>query len=182
MSARIATSPLTGRIHYGRVNKSGTAFVGSKQDVTSDVLRAVIEKAAYHGGSFEIEAGDRKWTLKVTEAGAAQAAPVVPQPAAQQGEAVALLAPNFVTGPGEQKYLVIADDTAPPIIELMGAFPVYRAPPARQAVALTPSEVDGLINASREADEGPTDLVRRVELAVWQVNCITPAGGEGRAW
>lgn len=65
MSARIACSPLTGRIHMGRVNNEGTAFVGQKQDVTSDVLRAVVEKAAYHGGEFEIEAGDLKWTVTV---------------------------------------------------------------------------------------------------------------------
>ena len=64
----IAVSPLTGRIHSGRVNKAGTAFVGEKKDVTSDVLRAVIEKAEYHGGSFEIEGGNRKWTVTVVEA------------------------------------------------------------------------------------------------------------------
>ena len=66
MSIRIATSPLTGRIYRGRVNASGTAFIGQKQDVTSDVLRAVIEKAEYHGGTFEIEAGTaKKWTVTV---------------------------------------------------------------------------------------------------------------------
>lgn len=65
MSTRIACSPLTGRIHMGRVNKTWTAFVGQKQDVTSDVLRAVIEKAEFHGGTFEIEGGDRKWIVTV---------------------------------------------------------------------------------------------------------------------
>lgn len=64
----IAVSPLTGRIHSGRTNKHGTAFVGEKKDITSDVLRAVIEKAEFHGGSFEIEGGDRKWTVTVVEA------------------------------------------------------------------------------------------------------------------
>ena len=59
MAARIATSPLTGRIHSGRVNKAGTAFVSVKTDVTSDVLKAVIEKAEFHGGSFDIEGGER---------------------------------------------------------------------------------------------------------------------------
>ena len=67
MSNHIACSPLTGRIHMGRVNKQGTAFVGEKKDVTSDVLRAVIEKAAYHGGAFEIEAGAEKWTVTVAK-------------------------------------------------------------------------------------------------------------------
>lgn len=69
MTARIATSPLTGRIFRGRVNKDGTAFVGEKQDVTSDVLCAVIEKAEFHGGSFEIEGGGQKWTVTVTKQG-----------------------------------------------------------------------------------------------------------------
>ena len=61
----IAVSPLSGRIYQGRVNKAGTAFVGQKKDVTSDVLRAVIEKAEYHGGSFEIEGGGEKYTVTV---------------------------------------------------------------------------------------------------------------------
>lgn len=68
MSARIAVSPLTGRIHQGRVNKAGNAFVGEKKDVTSDVLLAVIEKAQFHGGTFDIEGGGRKFIVTVTEA------------------------------------------------------------------------------------------------------------------
>ena len=54
MSSRIACSPLSGRIHIGRVNKDGTAFTSAKRDVTSDVLGAVIGKAEYHGGAFEV--------------------------------------------------------------------------------------------------------------------------------
>lgn len=54
----IATSPLTGRIFLGRVNKAGNAFAGIKKDVTSDVLRAVIEKADFHGGTFKIQGSD----------------------------------------------------------------------------------------------------------------------------
>ena len=61
----IATSPLTGRIYSGQVNKSMTAFVGEKKDVTSEVLKAVIDKAEYHGGSFEIEGAGQKWTVTV---------------------------------------------------------------------------------------------------------------------
>jgi hypothetical protein len=80
MAEHIATSPLTGRIHSGRVNKAGNAFVGEKRDVTSDVLRAVIEKADFHGGSFDIEGGGRKWLVTVTEATAAAAPSPTPQP------------------------------------------------------------------------------------------------------
>ncbi len=68
MSNHIACSPLTGRIHSGRVNKQGTAFVGEKKDVTSDVLRAVVEKASYHGGRFAIQAGEEQWEVSVTKA------------------------------------------------------------------------------------------------------------------
>lgn len=67
MTQRIATSPLTGRIYQGRTNKDGTAFVGEKRDVTSDVLCAVIEKAEFHGGSFEIEGGGQTWTVTITK-------------------------------------------------------------------------------------------------------------------
>lgn len=68
MTARIACSPLTGRIHMGRVNKAGNAFVGEKKDVTSDVLRCVIEKSQFHGGSFDIEGGGEKWIVTVAKA------------------------------------------------------------------------------------------------------------------
>ena len=63
---RLGVSPLTGRVFRGRVNKAGTAFIGDKTDVTSDFLRCITEKAEYHGGSFEIEAGGRKWVVTVS--------------------------------------------------------------------------------------------------------------------
>lgn len=65
MTLRIATAALTGRIYMGQTNKSGTAFSGQKTDVTSDVLKAVIDKASFHGGTFEIEGGNEKWTVNV---------------------------------------------------------------------------------------------------------------------
>lgn len=65
MATRIATAALTGRIYMGRTNKAGNAFAGQKTDVTSDVLKAVIDKAAFHGGTFEIEGGGEKWTVEV---------------------------------------------------------------------------------------------------------------------
>jgi hypothetical protein len=67
MTTKIACSPLTGRIFSGRVNSKLQAFVGQKKDVTSDVLEALIGKAEFHGGTFEIEGGGRKWTVTVTE-------------------------------------------------------------------------------------------------------------------
>lgn len=63
----IATSPLTGRIFMGRVNKAGNAFLTGKTDVTSDVLKAIVEKAEYHGGAFVIEGGDKTYKLAVAE-------------------------------------------------------------------------------------------------------------------
>lgn len=64
----IATSPLTGRIYSGRANKSSTVWVGEKKDVTSDVLRALIEKAQYHGGSFDISGSEgSKYIVTVTK-------------------------------------------------------------------------------------------------------------------
>jgi hypothetical protein len=66
MAIRIGVSPLTGRIFRGRVSKDGDVFIGEKEDVTSDVLRAVLEKAEFHGGTFDIEGGGRKWTVTVS--------------------------------------------------------------------------------------------------------------------
>lgn len=40
----VACAALSGKIYAGRVNKAGTAFLDGKQDVTSDVLKAVIDK------------------------------------------------------------------------------------------------------------------------------------------
>lgn len=71
MTTRIAVSPLSGRIHQGRVNKGGNAFIGEKKDVTSDVLLAVIEKAQFHGGSFDIEGGEHRWVVTVAKRSAA---------------------------------------------------------------------------------------------------------------
>ena len=65
---RIACSPLTGRIYCGRLNKAGNAFLDGKEDATSDVLAALIEKATFHGGEFDIEGGGERWTVTVTKA------------------------------------------------------------------------------------------------------------------
>lgn len=63
----IGVSPLTGRIYSGRANREKGCFIGQKKDVTSEVLGAVIAKAEFHGGTFEIEGGGEKWTVVVTK-------------------------------------------------------------------------------------------------------------------
>jgi hypothetical protein len=75
VTSRIACTALTGRIMSGRVNKSRDAFIGVKSDVTSDVLKAVIDKAAFHGGSFDVEGGDEKWVITVVKAAASLPTP-----------------------------------------------------------------------------------------------------------
>ncbi|QMV74995.1 hypothetical protein HS961_20320 [Comamonas piscis] len=75
MTQRIACSPLTGRIFLGRIDKAGVAFTGEKRDVTSDVLGAVIGKAEFHGGTFDIEGGGKRWIVTVQEAAQAEPAP-----------------------------------------------------------------------------------------------------------
>ena len=70
MTTRIACAALTGRIFQGRVSKEGTAFTGGMKDVTSDVLKAIIDKLRHHGGSFEVtEDGKPVVTITLTEHG-----------------------------------------------------------------------------------------------------------------
>lgn len=41
---RVACTAITKRIQAGRVNKAGDSFIGNPVDVTSDVLKAIIDK------------------------------------------------------------------------------------------------------------------------------------------
>lgn len=41
---RVGCAALSGRIFVGRLTKDGRSFKDGKQDVTSDVLKAVIDK------------------------------------------------------------------------------------------------------------------------------------------
>ena len=43
------------------------AVVGTKVDMTNDFLRTLIEKADYHGGQFDIQAGNEKGIVTVTK-------------------------------------------------------------------------------------------------------------------
>jgi len=67
MVTRIACTALTGRIVQGKVNAAGNAFVGVKKDITSDFMKALIDKAEFHKGEFEITCGEEKWTVTVTK-------------------------------------------------------------------------------------------------------------------
>jgi len=63
---RIATAALTGRIYLGTVNKAGTDFTGAKQDVTSDVLKAVIDKVGVGNTVIVQENGVPAFEISVT--------------------------------------------------------------------------------------------------------------------
>jgi hypothetical protein len=41
---RLAVAALTQQVYIGRVNKAGDSFLDGKQDVTSDFLKAVIDR------------------------------------------------------------------------------------------------------------------------------------------
>lgn len=62
---RIACSAVTGTIFLGVPSKDGTHFIGKKDDVTSNCLKAVIE----HVGDGQIAtihvAGTPTWTIEV---------------------------------------------------------------------------------------------------------------------
>lgn len=65
---RLAVTALTGRIIAGHENAHGTEITeGSRQDVTSDFMKALIDKAEYHGGEFDISGGGELWDVKVTK-------------------------------------------------------------------------------------------------------------------
>ena len=60
----LGVSPITGTVFSGSVK--GDLWV-VESDVTSDFLRCVLEKALFHGGSFEIRGGGQLFTVTVTE-------------------------------------------------------------------------------------------------------------------
>jgi hypothetical protein len=63
----LGVSQLTGTVFSGRVNAKGDMWVGKKTDVTSDFLRCILEKAHFHGGTFEIRGGGKVYVVTVTE-------------------------------------------------------------------------------------------------------------------
>jgi hypothetical protein len=63
----IGVSPLTGDVFQGKLNKAGNAFIDGKKNITSQFLRAIIEKSEFHGGEFDIQSGEKLWQVKVME-------------------------------------------------------------------------------------------------------------------
>lgn len=64
---RTGVSPLTGRVFHGHLSKTQVAFIEGKQDITSDVFRAIIELGDFHGGEFFIEGGGKRFEVAAKE-------------------------------------------------------------------------------------------------------------------
>lgn len=67
----IACAALTGRIYAGKLNKARNAFLDGKQDVTSDVLKAVIDHVTAKAGrtvTVTVD-GKPKFDISVAPAG-----------------------------------------------------------------------------------------------------------------
>lgn len=65
---RMQLTALTGRVMAGHADSKGTNLTeGSRQDVTSDFMKVLVQKAEFHNGSFEVQGAGRKWDVVVTE-------------------------------------------------------------------------------------------------------------------
>ena len=64
---RLAVTALSGRVMAGTANAAENGLNG-RQDVTSDFLKCVVDKANLHGGGFDIEGDDgNAWTVSVSK-------------------------------------------------------------------------------------------------------------------
>ncbi|BAP80956.1 hypothetical protein MT1_3781 [Pseudomonas sp. MT-1] len=65
---RMQVTALGGRIMAGHTNKAGTQLTeGSRQDVTSDFMKCLLQKAEHHGGGFEILGDGKSWDVTIRE-------------------------------------------------------------------------------------------------------------------
>lgn len=64
---RIATAAISKRILSGRVNKAGDSFVGNPTDVTSDVLKAIIDHVGAGNTVTVTEDGRPAYEITVTK-------------------------------------------------------------------------------------------------------------------
>lgn len=67
MKLVIACAALSKRIYAGRLNKARTAFTDGKQDVTSDVLKAVIDKVGVGNTETVTVDGKPRYEIEVRE-------------------------------------------------------------------------------------------------------------------
>lgn len=65
---RIACTAIGKRIVAGRIKKSGLGFQGEPDDVTSDVLKAVIDKIGIGGEHIITVDGKPLFSIKVSNA------------------------------------------------------------------------------------------------------------------
>lgn len=113
------------------------------------------------------------------------AAPQAAQPVAQ--EPTAWLAPNASFGePGEQRYIVVADDAHPAIRGLVGAFQVYAAPRAEAVMLKDWRSVEvaantiGFDGEPQEVNEGDLILFARAVITEFcRINGIAMKQGDG---
>ena len=76
----VACAAISKKIYAGKVNKAGTEFLDGKQDVTSDVLKAVIEKVG-PGNIITVEVdGVPVWEIQVKRVGGAEDSQAVGSP------------------------------------------------------------------------------------------------------
>jgi hypothetical protein len=65
---RLNVTALTGEVIAGFENAKGDSITeGSRQKVTSDFMKALIYKAEYHGGAFDIHGNGEVWDVLVTK-------------------------------------------------------------------------------------------------------------------
>ncbi len=65
---RLGVTAINGRVIAGYENAKGSEITeGSRQDVTSDFMKALIDKAEHHNGKFEIGGGGEMWDVTVTK-------------------------------------------------------------------------------------------------------------------
>jgi len=72
MQITVACAALSKRIYAGRLNKARTAFT-SKQDVTSDVLKSIIDKVGVGNVETVTVDGKPKYEIEIREADNGQA-------------------------------------------------------------------------------------------------------------
>lgn len=62
---RIACAAITKRIYAGRISRDGTDFIGKKIDVTSDVIKAVIDRIGIDNTDVVSVNGEPKFEILV---------------------------------------------------------------------------------------------------------------------